>query len=350
MSRWTCVAVALAASACGGGRPAGPAVPDAPETPPGYSVVAPALPSPSSPEAAASTKGRGDAACLSGDIVYRGSTAGLVVGELADGGTRYEERSALYLRDAASDVAVKGGIAFAATGPQGVVVVDVADPRKPVAVAVIETPGAAVRLDLLGDLLLVADGSMGVAVVDVASPNEARPLAAWRSQGYVKHAIFGPEGAIYVAEGTAGVTRLDFDGGAITEAWRLDTPGEARAVRLRGATLFVADGPAGIAAIDVSGAKPKELSRLALADMARDVDASQDGARAFVASGDDGVIAIDASNPGALSKAGELALEKPVNRVTLYGERLVLGNDSAGLGILDVSDPARPARVFPPVK
>jgi hypothetical protein len=226
-------------------------------------------------------------------------------------------------------------------------VIDVSDLRKPRALAVIETPGAAVRLDLRGDLLLVADGSMGVGVVDVKDPKTARPIAAWRSRGYVKHAIFGDGDAIFVAEGTAGVSRLAFDGDQLTEVWRLDTAGEARAVSVRGGTVLVADGPAGIAAIDVSGAAPTEIKRLALADMARDVVATEDGAWAFVASGDDGVVTVDVAKAGGMAVANALALDKPVNRVRLYGKRLVLGNDSAGLAILDVTDPGKPIPVFP---
>ena len=349
MRRTAFLAAALLASACGGVRPAAQSTPAAPEPPPGYSVGAPALPAPTSPEAAAATKGRGDAAFLVGDLAYRGSTAGLVIGELVDGGTRWEERSVVYLRDAASDVVVKDGVAFVASGPQGVTAVDVTDPRKPVPVAVVRTPGAAVRLELRGALLLVADGSMGLAVVDVADPRAPKPIAAWRSQGYVKHAIFADDGTIYAAEGTAGVTRLSFDGRALTEVWRLDTAGEARALRLQGGTLYVADGPAGIAAIDVTGQRPVETRRLALADMARDLDVTDDGTWAFVASGDDGVVTIDLAKP-ALELASALALEKPVNRVKLYGTRLVVGNDSAGLGILDVSTPAKPVRIFPAEK
>jgi hypothetical protein len=337
------------AAACGAAPPlSGPPTGGLPPAPDGWAIVAPALPHPTSPEAAAATKARGDAAFLDGDLVYRGATAGLVIGELVDGGARYEERSTVYLRDAASDVVVKGGKwAFVASGPQGITVVDVSDPRDPRVVALIDTPGAAVRLELRDDLLLVADGSMGVGVVDVKDPKSPRPVAAWRSKGYVKHAIFGEGGAVYAAEGTAGVARLAFDGEGLAEVWRLDTEGEARAVTLAGGTLFVADGPAGIAAVDVSGPAPKALGRLALADMARDVAATEDGRWAFVASGDDGVIAIDAVKPGAMAIASALALEKPVNRVRLYGSRLVLGNDSAGLGILNVTRPDKPELEFP---
>lgn len=342
---FACLALAACGAAPGsterptGGLPPGPA---------GYRVVAPELPIPTSPEAAAATKGRGDAAILVGDLVYRGATAGLVIGALVDGGARYEERSTVYSRDAASDVVVKDGRwAFVATGAQGVAVIDAADPREPSAVAVIETPGAAVRLDLSGDLLLVADGSMGVGVVGVADPGSPRPIAAWRAEGYVKHAIFGEGMEIYAAAGTEGLVKLAFDGEALVELWRIDTPGEARAVCLRGGIAFVADGPAGLAAIDVSGEAPKEVGRVALEDMARDVTASADGRWAFVASGDDGVITVDAQKRERLAIAGALALDKPVNRVRLYEKRLVLGNDSAGLAILDVSEPSKPVREFP---
>jgi hypothetical protein len=319
-----------------------------PPAPAGYAVVAPELPRPTSPEAAAATKARGDAAFLAGTMVYRGATAGLVIGELVDGGARYEERSVVYVRDAASDVVVKDERwAFVAAGPQGITVVDVSEPRKPRAVALIETPGAAVRLSLRGDLLLVADGSMGAAIIDVRDPRTPRPIAAWRSKGYVKHAVFGDAGAIFVAEGTAGVARLAFDGEALSEVWRLDTEGEARAICLRGGSLYVADGAAGIAAIDVSGAAPAEVGRLALADMARDVAVTADGRWAFVASGDDGVVMIDLAKADGPASAGAFPLEKPVNRVLLDGDRLVLGNDSAGLAILDVAEPAKPVQLFP---
>jgi hypothetical protein len=340
-----CFAILLAAcgAAPGPGTPTG----GPPPPPPGYEVVVPELPRPTSPEAAAATKARGDAAVVAGGLVFRGATAGLVIGALVDGGAGYEERATVYLRDAGSDVAVDGSTAFVATGPQGIAVVDAADPRKPRVVSAIETPGAAVRLELGDRLLLVADGALGVAVVDVADPKAPRPIAAWRSNGYVRHAIFGDGGAIYVAEGTAGVTRLAFDGEALREVWRLDTPGEARAVCLRGATLFVADGPAGIATVDVAGAAPIETRRLALADMARDVAATADGRWAFVASGDDGVIVVDASRKEALANARAFPLGKPVNRVRLDGDRLVLGNDSAGLAILGVAAPDKPVLEFP---
>jgi len=342
-------ALAAVLAACGAAPPAvePPPTGGLPPGPEGYRVVVPEILAPRAAEAAATTKARGDAAFLVGDLVYRGATAGLVVGELVDGGARYEERSTVYLRDAGSDVVVRDGAAFVACGPQGIAVIDVNDPRAPKPLAAIETPGAAVRLDLRGDLLLVADGSLGAAIVGVADPRSPRPIAAWRSAGYVRHAIFADDGAIYVAQGAAGVARLAFDGEALTEVWRLDTPGDARAVAVRGGRLYVADGPAGLAVIDVSGAKPAEVGRLALADMARDVVATADAKWAFVASGDDGVIAIDVSNPAAPALAGALALEKPVNRVRLYGDRLVLGNDSAGLAIVGVSEPGRPVLVFP---
>ena len=69
---------------------------------------------------------------------------------------------------------VVGNRAYVACGPAGVAVVDVARPTATEALAVIDTPGGASRLDLSGELLVVADGGTGVVLLDVSDPTRPR--------------------------------------------------------------------------------------------------------------------------------------------------------------------------------
>jgi hypothetical protein len=312
----------------------------------GLVVFDPPVIDPPSVEAAAKTKARGDAAFVDGKVVYRGATAGLVIGELED--EKLLERSVVYLPGAGNDVLLVGSVAFVACGSAGVVAVDVSSIADPVPVAAVDTAGSALRLSLVGDALIVADGATGVAVIDVSTPAKPRPRAVWRSAGYVRQAIAVGE-VIYVAEGRAGISKLRLEAGALEHVWRHETAGQARAVALHDGMLLVADGPSGLALVDPgNGGAPVEIGRLALDDMARDVATSGD--RAFVATGDDGVIVVDVSKPDRPARTGEFVPEKPANRLRIVERRIYVGNDSDGLLVLDIADPDRPQKVFPPAK
>ncbi len=324
-----------------------PAV-DEKETPTGVEQLPAPVLDPPVAEEAAKIKSRGDGVFVKDDLVFRGASAGLVIGAMQDGGKKLTDRGVLYLPDAGSDVVVVGETAFVASGPQGVVVVDVSDPSAPSAVTRLATGGAALRFSLDGDRLLVANASGGVVLLDVSKPGSPAVVARWQSEGYVRHAILLGDD-VYVAEGKLGVSRLELKGSTLEHVWRLDTPGQARAVSLHGDKLAVADGPRGVMMLDVSKRdKPQVLGSMDLADMARDILVSSSGERAFVASGDDGIIMVDISSPSKPVKAGEFVPDKPTNRLRARGETLYVGNDSAGLLVLDVKNPDEPAQVYPP--
>ena len=357
MGNIVAAAFLLAIAGCGGTpsdvRGADDAVSDIPGVAPsvdGVEIVEPMVLSPQSAEAAAVLNARGDPVLVDGKIVYRGASAGLVISEMSQDGTKLLERSVVYLPDAASDVVVAGGIAYVACGPRGVVVIDVADPVAPRAMSAVKTRGAALRLDLQGDRLLVADGSTGLLLIDVTEAASPVPVAAWKSRGYVRHAILRGD-TVYVAEGLFGVTRLRIGDDGFEMVWRYDTGGQARAVSLAGQKLLVANGPSGIVMLDVSGqGDPVEEGRMPIDDMARDVLKQSDSGFGFVAAGDDGIIVVDVSNPEKMVKVGEFVPKRPTNRIRAgQGDRLYVGNDADGMLILDVSTPDKPLRIFPPL-
>ncbi len=315
----------------------------------GIRIGSPIAVEPRSLEAAAVIKARGDAVFASTGLIYRGASAGLLIGEIK--GNEFFERSILYLPGAVSDVVVSGAYAYVACGPTGVVIVDVKRPSSPKALITIDTPGAASRLSLNDNLLIVADGVSGIIVIDVKKPLHPEIRATWQSSAYVRHAIMTGD-KIYAAEDRAGVAVLSYDAEpslaepSLRLMTRFDTDGQARMLYLDDTRLYVADGPGGLLVLDTAvPIRPRVLGKLELPDMARDVTAI--GSRAFVANGDDGLITVDVSDPTKPASMSVFSAEMPINRVRLDGRRLLIGNDSAGLLVIDATKPNELLQIFP---
>lgn len=78
------------------------------------------------------------------------------------------------------NITVKGDYAFVAAGPQGLQIVDIADPAKPRKVAALTTSDAR-AVDYRDNYVYLADGSRGMKVIDIANLNEPRIAAAYES-------------------------------------------------------------------------------------------------------------------------------------------------------------------------
>ncbi|MCU0663457.1 MAG: hypothetical protein MUC50_14160 [Myxococcota bacterium] len=308
-----------------------------------YVSTAPPRLTPSSPEAAAANKPRGDAALRKGELVLRGSTAGLVVVELE--GTEALERSSVDLPGATSDLALVGGLVYAAQGPAGLAVIDLADPTSPVTVSFLDTPGGCVRLWASGHDVVVAEGSLGLALLDASDARAPRATATWRGRDYVRHAVAYGQ-FIYAADGRAGIAILERRGERLQEIGRLEPGGDARALFVQDERLLAALGGAGLAVFDVQApAHPALLSLQKLKDAARDVEA--DERNVFVAGGDAGLLILELAAEKRPAIVGTLPTPTPVNRVRLDGHRVLVGADSTGLLVVDVSDRAHPRQIYP---
>jgi hypothetical protein len=83
----------------------------------------------------------------------------------------------------ADDVAVAGGVAIVAAGSQGLTVVDVSDPMKPLIVATYATLGTATRVWRNGDIAYVVDTAAGILVVDLSQPSAPRLRGSYPLRG-----------------------------------------------------------------------------------------------------------------------------------------------------------------------
>ncbi|MBN1771235.1 MAG: hypothetical protein JXB32_08250 [Deltaproteobacteria bacterium] len=310
------------------------------------------------------------------------------------------------LPDGGTNPACGGGpprrVLAAAAGPVGVVLYDIRDPAQPVELSRFDTPGAAMGLAATYPNLYVADGTNGVLVLDVRDPE--RPLALAGTDGlppdfsafangpgparptpavdqpapvdadtpapeppaspYVRDVLLDGS-RLFAASGPAGLIVYDVRdplrvGGnlVLMPHAAIDTPGDARAVAVDGTTAYVADGPAGLQIIDLGLAEPAAgpaiVATWATRDVCRDVKIAVGRDRAlfpptaYLAVGDRGLEVLDISDSAAPQPRGRHEAQRPVNRITVGPNGLLLlSNDAAGLLVVDAADPAAIRVVFP---
>jgi photosystem II stability/assembly factor-like uncharacterized protein len=224
-------------------------------------------------------------------------------------------------------IVVEQGFAYLAAGWGGLVVVDVADPSRPVAVAKLRGDYSVAGLALEGSTAYLAAGEAGLLIVDVSDP--------------------------------AAPTLLGL----------LDTPAPTEAVAVSDTTAFLAAGESGLWFVDVSdpahptaAALPEllELTGPVLVDYYLSAslqfhDVALAGNLLFAAVGDDGdspfskgLRILDVAEPGHPRPVGSFTSWERPSRLELSGS-LALFLDVSGypspeysLQVIDVSNPADP--------
>ena len=68
------------------------------------------------------------------------------------------------------EVAIDGDMVYVANGRDGLMVVDVSNPRKPKIVSNLKTEGQAIWLTIKGSRLYLADMASGFQVIDISDP------------------------------------------------------------------------------------------------------------------------------------------------------------------------------------
>jgi hypothetical protein len=235
-------------------------------------------------------------------------------------------------------VAARGAYAFVAAGPQGVSVVDVADPSQPRTVGVLASFDA-LDVDYDGEYVYLADGEKGLKVIDVSEPSRPQQLGfrkTFAAQGIRVRGDFA-----YVADGEKGLKVIDIrEPRYPVRVASLDTE-EARGVALQGDTLYLADGDGGLKVADISDpARPRLIGTFPLEGV-RAVTVA--GPYAGLAAGDRGLIILDISDPSAPRTLGSFATPEALD-VAARGKYMFLADRSEGIVVIDIGDPARPTR------
>ncbi len=237
----------------------------------------------------------------------------------------------------ARGTSINGGYVFVASGAQGVHIVDVSTPVKPLSVAQISTDDAwdvAVR----DTYAYVADGESGLRVFDISEPR--RPVEIGQRKTSSAHAVVLFGKYAYVADGDKGLKVIDVsDAQALPRVGLVETV-NAQGLALVGNILYVADGPGGVKVFDLSRpAVPRLVGSIATTD-ARQI--AVEGSVAAVADGAGGLRVLDTSVPAKPSLISSMGMKMAA--AVAYDEGFVYIPDGAGaVTVVNLEDPSRPA-------
>lgn len=109
---------------------------------------------------------------------------------------------------AVAQLRLLGDYAYAASGDQGMQILDVSDASHPEIVGAYDTPGQTQDLQIIADTAYLADGSGGVQIVDVSDRSNPTLLANYAAM--FAHAIRVEGDMIYTIDGGGGVSILRY--------------------------------------------------------------------------------------------------------------------------------------------
>ena len=256
-----------------------------------------------------------------------------------------------------------GNTAYVADHDAGLQVIDVSDLA---ILGSIDTPGDArgVALSGNGNIAYVAAITGGLEVIDVTDP--AEPFLKRRFNSVIDQGIFlfddpdvtriyprrvalssdGNTAFVTTGDGLQGIDLTDL---ADSDLWRVNMPGPAYGVTLSsdGNTAFVADGSAGLQIIDVDDVpnlyafsdQKRILGSVDTPGSAQGVALSTDGNTAFVADGSAGLQIIDVTDPATPAILGSVDTPGLASGVALStdGTTAFVADYAAGLQVIDVN-------------
>ncbi len=248
------------------------------------------------------------------------------------------------------DVQVAGRLAFLAAGPAGLLILDVADPAKPVQIGALATKGYSYGLDVKSPYVYLADGlNGGLAVVDVRDPkNPVRLIRVTTGTEVRDVKVVG--NLAYVAAGEGGLVIVDVTDPANPQLVSNEqTPMNARAIDVAGDLACVAEWDWGMTIYNVSNpAKPvvEDTMRPSLFNLGFSVYAVQIvGKSAYAGIAYDGFEIYDLSNPHAPTSESVFDTPGFAEGVHVDGDHVFIGDASSGVQVIDVGDLDRPRRV-----
>ena len=250
--------------------------------------------------------------------------------------------------------------AYIADGFSGLRIVDVSNPRNPVEVGFLDTPGFAWCVHISDNYSYIADGFSGLRVIDVSNPESPVEVGYYDTPKSAEYLVALGDYA-YIADNDSGLHIIDISNPQNPEeVGAYDTPGQAWGIgvaisgdyanpngRLRltaknnvpsiGITAYIADDFSGLRIIDVSN--PENPIELGFYDTPGNAEAvATSGDYAYIADSDHGLRIIDVSNPQNPEEVGFYDTPGRVYGVAPSGGYAYIA-DYSSLRVVDVSNP-----------
>ena len=285
------------------------------------------------------------------NIVYLGSGRGIYILDIKNPSSP-QELSSISTPGLVKDIFYVNGKVFVADGSEGLRIINVSNPTNPFNMGYCSTQdGDARGVYVVGSYAYVAARGTGLHIIDISNPNNPNQVG-------FSDSTFSPE-AVYVVGTYAYIA--DYAGWSEKGLHVIDVSDptkpyragsyylgcHARSVFISGPFAYVADGPGGLHIIDIR--YPNNLQEVGFWDdnggWIEIEDVYVDGSFAYVvdATSDGGLRVLNVENPKNPYEVSSFQVEvASAERVVLSGSFAYVAYGSAGLQIIDVSEPATP--------
>ena len=253
------------------------------------------------------------------------------------------------------DVVVDNTIAYVAHGEGGLMIINISDPNKPVAITNVNEgmKGYANKVARKDSVLYIASGGFGVSVVNAADPENpqitATNLALKPAKSFLVMGNFLftaiAEYGVQIAEIGENATQPDIRGGT-------NTPGFAQGICASADSnyLLVACGEMGLAVFDISelqsgwGNYPI-VGGVDIPEYSEDVVSHPTLPYAYVASGTAGLSIVDFSDPANVKIVGKYDTGGYAKEILYKDGRVYMTTGSRGLKIFNVTNVSSPVLI-----
>jgi hypothetical protein len=247
----------------------------------------------------------------------------------------------------ADGVKTVGSTAYVAY-PNGIAVLDIADPAQPLLLGRTGCLGWCYGIDVSGDYAYLAQWEDGMRIVDVSDPSAPEEVGCYDTMGEVMQLVVRGRYAYLACSHWEGLQIVDVnDPAAPVLVGSCNTSGSCERIALAGDYAYVADGHEGVAVIDVSIPRLPHLVARWRVGFISSVQVADDLAYCVWVSGEgprsdpSGILIYDVSDPLNPVYVGGYNSPEWVRGTHVAGDRCYIPSDQAIL-ILDVSDPAAP--------
>lgn len=242
---------------------------------------------------------------------------------------------------------VSGNYAYVADENDGLVVVDISDPALPFQVGKYSTDGVAKGVAVSGNYAYVADYDNGLVVIDVSNPTMPTLIGGYDT-GFAYDVVVNGNNA-YVRASLHGVMIFDISNPGMPTFIGSYDDGSVVDIAVNGNYVYVADYNNGLVVVDVSNPNVPSVVVNYEIIPSRYTDLALNGSYLYLADEDNGLLVYDISVPGMPSQVGSLddTFWWSIENVDVSGNYVYLaeGYPYHDIVVVDVSDPSAPVEV-----
>lgn len=239
-------------------------------------------------------------------------------------------------------LAVAGHVAYLAAGGQGLIAVDISDPKFPRRIGRCETGGEAWAVAISGNYAYVANGTKGLTVVDISTAANLRIVGNLDTPGNVISVALNGHYA-YLADNWIGMRIVDITDPIRPISVGLHPDEKINSVVVSGKFAHLSSNLNGIYSFDISDPEnPREISAYGVFRAGFAKGLAIVGNRLYAALDHAGLAVFDVTDFGSLAWKGQCEVNGFASAVTVVGDRAYLSCGQAGFSIVDVLDPSSP--------